>query len=86
MLLIKLDDLPYKWYKVEEANGENWNWKILKGNFIIYYSFEIKLYHIELIVQEIQKKSERLMTMINKGMEKFDKGSTSNCNQIVVED
>ena len=29
-----LDDLPNKWYKIKEAQGDTFNWKYVKDNFI----------------------------------------------------
>lgn len=34
-----LDDLPYKWYKFEEAVGDMCTWKELKENFIKVFAF-----------------------------------------------
>ena len=34
-----LEDLPNKWYKMEEAQRETFSWKTLKENFIKYLSF-----------------------------------------------
>lgn len=41
-----LDDLPNKWYKIEEARGYTFTWKNLKENFIKDFSFNTKKYHL----------------------------------------
>ena len=34
-----LDDLPNKWYKLEEARGDTFDWQTLRENFIKDFSF-----------------------------------------------
>ena len=40
LFLSTLDDLPKKWYKIEGSQGDNFNWKTLKENFIKNFSFK----------------------------------------------
>ena len=37
-----LDDLPNKWYKVEESCGDTFTWQALKKKFIRDFSFNTK--------------------------------------------
>ena len=39
MFLTTLDDLPNKWYKLEEARGDTFTWQNLRENFIKIFSF-----------------------------------------------
>jgi hypothetical protein len=39
LFLTTLDDLPNKWYKLEEARGDTFTWKTIRENFIKYFSF-----------------------------------------------
>ena len=39
MSLTTLDDLPNKWYKLEEARGDTSTWQTLRENFIKDFSF-----------------------------------------------
>jgi hypothetical protein len=34
-----LDDIPHKWYKIEEACGHMFNWNEIKENFIRDFEF-----------------------------------------------
>jgi hypothetical protein len=34
-----LDDIPYKWYKIEEVCGHTFNWNEIKENFIKDFEF-----------------------------------------------
>lgn len=36
-----LDDLPNKWYKLEEACGQSLQWKELRENFIKDFEFKL---------------------------------------------
>ena len=37
--LVSINDLPKKWYKMEEAQGETFLWHELKENFIKDFNF-----------------------------------------------
>ena len=53
MLSSKLDDLPNKWYKIEEANGKTFNWKSLKEKFIEDFAFFSTQDHLKEVVKEL---------------------------------
>ena len=48
------DDLPNKWYKIEEGRGDTFTWKIVKQNFIKYFLFFIDDENIQPIARQIQ--------------------------------
>lgn len=48
-----LDDLPYKWHKIEEAHGETFTWKDLKENFIKDFAFTLQEANLTKAVKEI---------------------------------
>jgi hypothetical protein len=39
MLMSTLDELPYKWYKIEEAREDTCTWKELRKHVIKDFSF-----------------------------------------------
>lgn len=45
LLLSTLNDLPNKWYKIEEAQGDIFIWKNIKENFIKGFSFNTQKDH-----------------------------------------
>ena len=49
-----LNDLQNKWYKIEEAIGDTFTWKILKRNFIKDFSFLLENEHLQPAAQQIQ--------------------------------
>lgn len=46
-----LDDLPNKWYKMEEPRGKTFKWNELKENFLKYFKF---ISNDELLVDPLQ--------------------------------
>ena len=50
-----LDDLPNKWYKIEEVRGDTFTWKTLKQNFIKDFSFSPDDEHLQPAAQQIQQ-------------------------------
>ena len=49
-----LDDLPSKWFKLEEARGEMLDWKDIRHNFIMDFQFLSANENITEIVGEIK--------------------------------
>ena len=49
-----LDDLPYKWYKIEEAHRETFTQKDLKENFIKDFSFNLAETNLTDAIKEIR--------------------------------
>ena len=49
-----LDDLPSKWFKLEEARGETLDWTDIRQNFIIDFQFQSAKEDIKEIVDEIK--------------------------------
>jgi hypothetical protein len=39
MLPRTLDDIPYKWHKIEKDQGETFSWDTLKQKIIKYFEF-----------------------------------------------
>ena len=50
-----LDDLPNKWYKIEEARGDTFTWQTLRENFIKDFSFTPNDEKIKPIAKQIQQ-------------------------------
>ena len=50
-----LDDLPNKWYKIEEARGDTFTWETLRENFIKDFSFTHDDEKLKPIAKQIQQ-------------------------------
>ena len=50
-----LDDLPNKWYKLEEAMGDTFTWKTLRENFIKGFSFTPDDKKLKPVAKQIQQ-------------------------------
>ena len=50
-----LDNLPNKWYKIEEARGDTFTWKTLKENFIKDFSFTLDNEKLKPTAKQIQQ-------------------------------
>ena len=50
-----LDDLPNKWYKIEEARGDTFTWQTLRENFIKDISFTTDNQKLNLVAKQIQQ-------------------------------
>ena len=50
-----LDDLPNKWYKIEEARGDTFTWQALKKKFIKDFSFFPEDEHLQPTAQQLQQ-------------------------------
>ena len=55
-----LDDLPHKWYKIEEARGDAFTWKTLKENFIKDFSFTPDDEKLKPASKQIQQSLEQM--------------------------
>jgi hypothetical protein len=53
MFLNTLDDIPHKWYKIEEEFGHTFDWKLIKGNFIKCFEFRLEEALLQEAVREI---------------------------------
>ena len=49
-----LDDLPSKWFKLEEERGETLDWKEIRQNFISDFQFQPVNENIKEVVEEIK--------------------------------
>jgi hypothetical protein len=70
-----LDDIPHKWYKIEEACGHTFDWNEIKNNFLKDFEFrpgrstfaratrEIKFFFLEKPSPEEIQKKEKLKSM-----------------------
>jgi hypothetical protein len=54
-----LDDIPHKWYKIEEACGHTFNWNEIKENFIRDFEFIPEEAHLREATQEIKNFLEK---------------------------
>ena len=50
-----LNDLPNKWYKLEEAKGDTFTWQILRENFIKDFSFTPSDEKLKPVAKQIQQ-------------------------------
>jgi hypothetical protein len=77
-----MDDIPHKWYKIEEACGHTFNWYEIKENFIRDFEFIHKEAHLREATKEIKYFFKKLNPdeIQKRGKDKFDKVSTSTCN------
>ena len=50
-----LDDLPSKWFKLEEARGEMIDWKEIRQNFISDFQFQPSNENMKEAVKEIKE-------------------------------
>ena len=50
-----LDDLPNKWYKIEEARGDTFTWQTLRENFIKDFSFTLDNEKLKHVAKQIQQ-------------------------------
>jgi hypothetical protein len=80
-----LDDIPYKWYKIEEAWGETFSWITLKENFIKYFEFRIEEAQLVQAVQELRYFIEKPNPeeVGKRGKVQVDMGLTSTCNFVL---
>ena len=78
MLLNTLDDLPNKWYNIEESRGETFNWKTLKENLIKDLSFSTTQDHLK----EAKKRSYNFIKPSNRL--ESDDGTSSNHHLILI--
>jgi hypothetical protein len=58
-----LDDIPHKWYKIEEACGHTFNWNEIKENFMKDFEFIPKEALWQEVVKEIKKILEKKIPM-----------------------
>jgi hypothetical protein len=77
-----LDDIPHKWYKIEEACGHTFNWNEIKENFIRDFEFIPEEAHLQEATKEIKNFLEKTNPdeIQKRGKAKVDMGSTSTCN------
>jgi hypothetical protein len=77
-----LEDIPHKWYKIEEACGHTFNWDKIRKNFLKDFKFKLG----EALLQEAAKEIKYFLEKTSsyeiqkKGKAKVDMGSTLNCN------
>ena len=50
-----LEDLPNKWYKIEEAHGDMFTWQTLKDNFIKDFAFQLEREELKPTTHQIQQ-------------------------------
>jgi len=84
MFLNILDDIPHKWYKIEEASGHTFDWNKIKNNFLKDFEFNPK----EILPQEETRETINFLGKTSpekiqeKGKTKVDQTSTSTCNSV----
>jgi hypothetical protein len=82
-----LDEIPIKWYNIQEACNHTSNWAEIKGNFVQDFEFNIVEEHLKYETCQIKIFLESPSPSIQK--EKYnisvDGGSTSTCNFSLVE-
>jgi hypothetical protein len=81
-----LDEIPNKWYKIEEACGHTLNWSDIKEIFIKDLEFIPEEEHLRETTQQIKIFLEKLTLAIQKekGKMEVDKGSTSSCHLVSI--
>jgi hypothetical protein len=52
-----LDDIPHKWYNIEEASGHTFDWNEIKNNFLKYFEFNPK----EALLQEAAREIKNFL-------------------------
>jgi hypothetical protein len=82
-----LDEIPNKWYKIEEACGHTLNWSDIKENFIKDFKFILEEEHLRETTQQIKSFLEKPTPTIQKekGKMTVDVGSTSTCHLVSTE-
>jgi hypothetical protein len=82
-----LDEIPNKWYKIEEACGHTLNWSDIKENFVQDFKFTPEEERLREATQQIKIFLEKLMPTMQKekGKTTVDIGSTSTCHLISTE-
>jgi len=82
-----LDDIPNKWYKIEEACGHTSNWAEIKENFLQDFEFNPEEEHLRDATQQIKSFLENPLLVVQREKTKIlvDLGSTSTCNFVLVE-
>jgi hypothetical protein len=82
-----LDEIPNKWYKIEEACGHALNWEEIKKKIVQDFEFNPEEEHLKEEAQEIINFLENPAPAAQK--EKWnmnmDLGSTSTCNLVSTE-
>jgi hypothetical protein len=53
MFLSTLDEIPNKWYNIEESFGHTLNWYDIKENFIQVFKFTLEEKHLREEVKHI---------------------------------
>ena len=78
----KLDEIPNKWYKIEEACGHTLNWFDIKEKFIEDFKFNPEDERLREASHQIKTFLEKLTpaTQREKGKMTVDLGSTSTYN------
>jgi hypothetical protein len=66
-----LDEIPNKWYKIEEACGHTINWSNIKENFIKDFEFTSEEEHLREASQQIKSFLEKLTPSMQKEKEKM---------------
>jgi hypothetical protein len=82
-----LDEIPSKWYKIEEACSHTSNWAEIKRNFVQDFEFNPVEEHLKDATNQIKIFLEIPSLDQQKEKEKMsvDEGSTSTCNLVLVE-
>jgi hypothetical protein len=82
-----LDEIPKKWYKIEEACGHTSNWAEIKENFVQDFEFNPEEEHLKDATCQIKIFLENPSPAVQKEKENMsvDGGSTSTCNFVLVE-
>ena len=50
-----LNNLPNKWYKLEEARGDTFTWQTLRENFIKHFSFILNDEKLKPVAKQLQQ-------------------------------
>jgi hypothetical protein len=82
-----LDEIPSKWYKIEEACGHTSNWVEIKENCVQDFEFNPEEEQLKDAAQRLKSFLENPSSVVQKEKAKMsvDGGSTSTCNFVLVE-
>jgi len=66
-----LDDIPHKWYKIEEESGHTFVWNEIKRNFLKYFQFRIEEKVMQATTKEIKSPLRKSNSTERKGKGKI---------------
>ena len=76
-----LDDLPNKWYKIEEARGDTFTWQTLRENFIKDFSFTPDDEKLKPVAKQIQQ-----FIGVKSSNETVENNSTKECRHMSIDE